>query len=67
MRRKIIDDYCLQYLNDFFGIKLIFYCPRRMLQLSDFVWSLRSSVLVIFNNFVLIDTTDRSKICSDHH
>ena len=22
MRRKIIDDYCLQYLNDLFGIKL---------------------------------------------
>ena len=23
MRRKIIDDYCLSYLNDLFGIKLI--------------------------------------------
>ena len=23
MRRKIIDDYCLQYLNDLFRIKLI--------------------------------------------
>ena len=23
MRRKIIDDYCLKYLNDLFGIKLI--------------------------------------------
>ena len=23
MRRKIIDDYCLYYLNDLFGIKLI--------------------------------------------
>ena len=27
MRRKIIDDFCLQILNDLFGIKLIFYDP----------------------------------------
>ena len=37
--------------------------PSRMLQLSEFVWTLRSSV--IFNNFLLIDATDRSKISSD--
>ena len=40
MCRKIIDDYWLQYLNDLFGIKLIFYDPSRMLQLSEFVWTL---------------------------
>jgi len=33
-----------------------------MLQFSEFVWTLSYSV---FNNFLLIDTTDRSKISSD--
>ena len=28
-----------------------------MLHLSEFVWTLRSSVLVVFNNFLLIDET----------
>ena len=36
-----------------------------MLHLSEFVWTLRSSALVVFNNFLLIDATDRSKIRSD--
>ena len=36
-----------------------------MLQLSEFVWALRFSVLIVFNNFLLIDATDRSKISSD--
>ena len=36
-----------------------------MLHLSEFVWILRSSVLVVFNNFLLIDATDRSEIRSD--
>ena len=36
-----------------------------MLHLSEFVWTLRSSVLVVFNIFLLIDATDRSKISSD--
>ena len=36
-----------------------------MLQFSEFVWTLRSSVLVVFNNFLLIDSTDRNKISSD--
>jgi len=36
-----------------------------MLHLSEFVWILRSSVLVVFNNFLLIDATDRSKISND--
>ena len=43
-----------------------FYDPSRMLHLSEFVWALRSSVWVVFNNFLLIDTTDRSKISSNH-
>ena len=30
------------------------------MHLSEFVWTLRSSVLVFFNNFLLIDATDRS-------
>ena len=37
------------------------------MQLSEFAWTHRSSVLVVFNNFLLIDATDRSKISSDHH
>ena len=36
-----------------------------MLQLSEFVWTLRSSVLVVFNSFLLIVTTDRSNLSSD--
>ena len=36
-----------------------------MLQLSEFVWTLRSSAWVVFNNFLLKDATDRSKISSD--
>ena len=36
-----------------------------MLQLSEFVWALRSSVWVVLNNFLLTDATDRSKISSD--
>ena len=39
-----------------------FYDPSWMLQLSEFVWMQRSSVWVVFNNFLLIDATDRSKI-----
>ena len=36
-----------------------------MFQISEFVWTLRSSVLVDFNNFLLIDATNRSKSSSD--
>ena len=36
-----------------------------MLQISEFVWSLRSSAWVVFNNFLLIDATDKSKTSSD--
>ena len=49
-------------MNDLLEMK-IFY--GRMLHLSEFVWTLRSSVLVVFNNFLLMDTTARSKISSD--
>jgi len=41
------------------------YDPSWMLHLSKFVWTLRSSVLVVFNNFLLIEPTDRSKFSSD--
>ena len=34
------------------------------MQLSEFIWTLHSSVWVVFNNFLLIDTTDRIKISS---
>ena len=49
---------CLK-LNKFF------YGLSRMLHLSEFVWTLRSTVLVVFNNFLLIDTTDKSQNSSD--
>ena len=64
MRRKIIDDYRLKYLNDLFEIKLIFYCLC-MLQFSEFVWALSYSVCDVFNNFLLIDAAYRSKFISD--
>ena len=57
MWRKIIDDYRLKYLNDLFETKLIFYGLSRMLQFSQFIWALSYSVLVVFNNFLLIDAT----------
>ena len=44
MRRKIINDYRLQYLNDLFEIKLIFYDLSSMLQFPQFVWPLSYSV-----------------------
>ena len=34
-------------------------------QLPQFVWTLRSSVWDVFNNFLHVDATDRSKITSD--
>ena len=42
-----------------------FYGLSSMLHLSEFVWIKRTSVLVVFNNFLLIGATDRSKIRSD--
>ena len=42
-----------------------FYNISRMFQLPQFGWTLRSSVWDVFNNFLHIDATDRSKISSD--
>ena len=42
MRRKIIDEYSLSYLNDLFKTKLIIYDPSRILQHSELVWTLSS-------------------------
>ena len=42
-----------------------FYDPSHILQLSEFVGTLRSSALVVFNNFPLKDATDKRKISSD--
>ena len=36
-----------------------------MLQFYEFVWAQSYSVLDVFNKFLLIDATDRSKISSD--
>ena len=48
-----------------FILNWFFYDPSWMLHLSEFLWTLRSSVLVVFNNFLLIDETDRIEISSD--
>ena len=42
-----------------------FYGLSRMLQFSQFVWTPCYPVWDVFNNFLLIDETDRSKISSD--
>ena len=42
-----IDDYTSKYLNNLFDVNLIFYDPSRILQLSEFLWTLRSSVLAV--------------------
>ena len=49
---------CLE-LNWFFSD------PSWILQISEFVWALRSSVWIVFNNFLLIEATDRSDRSSD--
>ena len=41
------------------------YYPSRILQLSEFVKNLRSSVWDVFKNFLIIDAKDRKKISSD--
>ena len=53
--------------NDLFGIKSFFYDPSRILQLFQFVWTLQSSVWVVFNNFLLVDATNKSQISSNPH
>ena len=42
-----------------------FYGQSHMLQFSEFVWALSYSVWDVFNNFLLIDATDRSKFSGD--
>ena len=42
-----------------------FYGLSRMLQFSEFVWALSYMVWDVFDNFLLIDATDRSKLNSD--
>ena len=42
-----------------------FYGLSRILQFSQFVWTPCYSVWDVFNNFLLVDATDRSKISSD--
>ena len=42
-----------------------FYGLSRMLQCSEFVWTPCYSVWDVFNNFLSIDATDRSKITGD--
>ena len=48
-----------------FEINLIFYGLSRKLQFSQFVWALSCYELDVFNKFLLIDATDKSKISSD--
>ena len=49
-------------MNDLFEIKLILYGLSRMLKFSEFVWTPCYSV---WDNFLLIHATDRSKMSSD--
>ena len=42
-----------------------FYGLSSMFQFSQFVWELSYSLWDVFNNVLLIDATDRSKISSD--
>jgi len=42
--RKIIIDYRLLYLNDLFGIEIIFFMIRVEFATSEFLWTLRSLV-----------------------
>ena len=53
-----IDMICLK-------LNWLFYDTSRILQFSQFVWTPCYSEWDVFNNFLLIDATDRSKISSD--
>ena len=65
MWRKIIDDYRLYYLNDLFEMKLIFLRSKSYVAIFSISMDASYSVWDVFNNFLLIDATDRSKISSD--
>ena len=58
MRRK-------KSINIVCKLNWLFYNLSWMLHLSEIVWTLRSSVWVVFNNFLLIVATDRNKNNSD--
>ena len=64
MRRKSMIIVCNMWMICL-ELNWFFYDPSWMLQLSEFVWTLRFSVWVVFNNFLLTRTTDRGKIRSD--
>ena len=63
MRRKIIDDFWLSYLNDLFVIKLIIlrYKSYNIATFQIFMDATFFSISLI----LLKDATDRSKISSD--
>ena len=52
-------------MNDLLGIKLIFLRSKLNVATLWICMDVGSSAWVVFNNFLLIDTTDRSKISSD--
>ena len=60
-----LDRFRLKFPKVFNKISFLTAAGNVLLGLSEFVRTLRSSVLVVFNNFLLIDATDRSKISSD--
>ena len=61
-KNKSMTIVCNIWMICFELIDWLCYDPSWMLHLSEFVWTLRSSVWAVFNNFLLIDATDRSKI-----
>ena len=64
MSRKIIDDYCLLYLNDLFEIKLIILRSDLNVNVPTCMDATFFGTSRLYQ-FLLIDKTDRSKICSD--
>ena len=63
MRRKIIDDENIWMI--FLKLNWFYYDPSRVATFSIDVDVTCSSDKVVFNNFLRIDATDRSKISSD--
>ena len=64
---------CVEKLSMIIGCDIWMIClelnwffddPSWMLQLSEFVWTPRSSAWVVFNNFLLMGATDTSEISS---
>jgi len=62
MRRKIIYDCRFSYLNDLFDFTIRVVCCNFLNLYGRYVIN---TVQVVFNNFLLIDATDRSKISSN--